>query len=111
MASDINKLPSRKTSSGMQMETRPLHIEEWLDKLPYIDFEKTGQLLFEAIQATNKESIKPSVRLELVELYHRPYQYYLDLQIKTGTQHTLQSISTMQAQLEILKKIRYLKDP
>jgi cyclic-di-GMP-binding protein len=105
MASDLNKLPNRKTSSGVQMETRPLHIEEWLDKLPYIDFEKTGQILFEAIKATNKESIKPSVRLELVELYHRPYQYYLDLQIKTGAQHTLQSISTMQAQLEILKKI------
>ena len=105
MATDINSLPQRKTSTGMQMETRPLHIEEWLDKLPYIDFEKTGRILYEATKATNKEAIKPSVRLELVELYHRPYQYYLDLQIKTGAQHTLQSISTMQAQLEILKKI------
>ncbi len=105
MKTNISSLPTRKTSSGSQIETRPLYIEEWLDKLPYVDFEKTGQILHEAIKATNSESIKPSVRLELVELYHRPYQYYLDLQIKTGSQHTLQSISSMQSQLAILKKI------
>ncbi len=105
MASDINSLPTRKTSTGIQIETRPLHIEEWLDKLPYIDFQKTGKILYEAIKATNKESIKPSARLQLVELYNRPYQYYIDSQIKTGAQHTLQSISSMQSQLDILKKI------
>lgn len=89
----------------MRIETRPLHIEEWLDTLPYIDFQKTGKILYDATSATNKENIKPSVRLELVELYNRPYQYYLDSQIKTGAQHTLQSINSMQAQLDILKKI------
>ena len=105
MASDIDSIPTRKTSTGMQIETRPLHIEEWLDKLPYVDFQKTAEILHEAIKATNKETIKPSVRIELVELYNRPYQYYLDSQIKTGAQHTLQSISSMQAQLAVLKKI------
>ncbi|NKB38863.1 MAG: hypothetical protein GKR93_17155 [Gammaproteobacteria bacterium] len=105
MAADVDSIPMRKSSAGMQLETRPLHIEEWLDKLPYIDFQKTGRILYQTIQATNKESIKPATRLELVELYNRPYQYYLDSQIKTGAQHTLQSISSMQAQLAILKKI------
>ena len=105
MVAELDSAPMRKTSGGMRIETRPLHIEEWLDKLPYIDFQKTGTILHEAIQATNKESIKPATRLELVELYNRPYQYYLDSQIKTGAQHTLQSISSMQAQLAILKKI------
>ena len=105
MSSDINSIPTRKTASGMKIETRPLHIEEWLDKLPYIDFQKTSKILHEAIKATNKEALKPSVRIELVQLYNRPYQYYLDSQIKTGAQHTLQSISSMQAQLDILKKI------
>lgn len=105
MTSDISSLPTRKTSTGMRIETRPLHIEEWLDALPYIDFQKTGKILYEATSATNKENIKPAVRLELVELYNRPYQYYLDSQIKTGAQHTLQSINSIQAQLDILKKI------
>ena len=78
MASDIDSIPTRKTSTGTQIETRPLHIEEWLDKLPYVDFQKTVEILHGAIKATNKETIKPSVRIELVELYNRPYQYYLD---------------------------------
>ena len=95
----------RKTAAGMVVETRPLYIEEWLDKLPYIDFQKTATILHEAVKATNSEQLKPAVRLELVELYNRPYQYYLESQIKAGAQHTLQSISSMQAQLEILKKI------
>jgi len=89
----------------MQIDTRPLHVEEWLDKLPYIDFQKTSKILYDATKATNKETLKPSVRLELVELYNRPYQYYLDSQIRTGAQHTLQSISSMQTQLDVLKKI------
>src|SRR5690606_30427087 len=48
---------------------------------------------------------KAQNRLELVELYHRPYQYYVESQIRTGAQHTLQSIETMQAQVELLKQI------
>ena len=91
MVAELDSAPMRKTSGGMRIETRPLHIEEWLDKLPYIDFQKTGTILHEAIQATNKESIKPATRLELVELYNRPYQYYLDSQIKTK-QHALEQL-------------------
>lgn len=105
MNTDRHNLPMRKTSSGEQIDTRPLYIEEWLDSLPYIDFQKTGQLLYKATLATNQQQVKPSVRLELVELYNRPYQYYLDSQIKTGAQHTPQSIETMQKQINALKRI------
>lgn len=100
-----NSIPLRKTSAGDQIETRPLYVEEWLDSLPYIDFQKTSQLLYEASKATNQQDLKPSVRLELATIYNRPYQYYLDSQIKTGAQHTLQSIETMQSQINILKHI------
>lgn len=105
MKPDLNTIPLRKTSSGAQIETRPLHVEEWLDSLPYVDFQKTSQLLFEASKATNQQDLKPSVRLELATLYNRPYQYYLESQIKTGARHTLQSIETMQSQINILKHI------
>lgn len=87
------------------METRPIYIEEWLDSLPYIDFNKTSRLLLEATAETNTENIKPEVRLELVRLYHRPYHYYLESQIKSGAQHTLQSMETMQGQITVLKQI------
>ncbi len=95
----------RKTPGGEVIDTRPLYVEEWLDSLPYVDFKKTGQTLYEATLATNQQTIKPAVRMELVQLYNRPYEYYIDSQIKAGAQHTLQSIETMQDQVLVLKKI------
>jgi hypothetical protein len=105
MKYDAYSLPMRTTPTGDQIETRPLYVEEWLDSLPYIDFKKTSQLLYDATRATNEQILKPSVRLELVELYNRPYQYYIDSQVRTGAQHTLHSIDTMQEQIQILKRI------
>jgi len=101
MADPSTDLPLR----GGRIETRPLYVEEWLDSLPYVDFRKTARLLCEATRATNEQPLKAQNRLELVELYHRPYQYYVESQIRTGAQHTLQSIETMQAQVELLKQI------
>jgi hypothetical protein len=95
----------RRTAAGEQIETRPLHVEEWLDALPYVDFRRTGRLLVEATRATNAQAIKAANRLELVALYHRPYQYYVESQIRAGAQHTLQSIETVQEQVETLKQI------
>lgn len=90
---------------GSEVETRPLYIEEWLDSLPYIDFRNTIVVLYKALQASNKVAMKANQRMELVTLYHRPYQYYLDTQIRSGAQHTLQSIETMQTQLGGMKQL------
>ena len=105
MNSDYKNLPMRSSSSGQQIDTRPMYVEEWLDALPYIDFKKTSQLLYEATRLTNEQKIKPAIRLELVELYGRPYHYYIDSQIKAGAQQTLQSIETARTQIKVLKKI------
>lgn len=83
------ELPLKKTAKGNEIETRPIYIEEWLDSLPYIDFVKTSSLLNEALIATNKADIKSSTRIELIELYNRPYQYYVASQINTGAQHNI----------------------
>jgi len=101
----LKNLPLRSTSGGQQIDTRPMYVEEWLDALPYVDFKKTSLLLYEATRLTNKQKIKPAIRLELVELYGRPYHYYIDSQIKTGAQQTLQSIESAQQQIKVLKKI------
>ena len=101
----MSQLPTRKSSNGNEIETRPLYIEEWLDSLPYIDFKKTSALLYEALVATNKATIKSTTRIELVELYNRPYQYYVESQIKAGAQHTLQTIDAMQDQVSQMKQI------
>ena len=54
----MSQLPTRKTARGDEIETRPLYVEEWLDSLPYIDFNKTSTLLYDALVATNKATIK-----------------------------------------------------
>ena len=105
MQQKTHSIPTRKVSGSEQIDTLPIYIEEWLDSLHYIDFNKTSQLLYEATNATNKQQVKPEARLELVQLYNRPYHYYLDSQIKTGAHHTLQSIEIMQGQTGIMKKI------
>ena len=77
MANQFTQLPMRKNN---EIETRPMYVEEWLDSLPYIDFVSTSQLMHESLKATNKVQMKPGQRMELVTLYNRPYQYYVDSQ-------------------------------
>ncbi len=105
MPAEQHSIPLRKTARGEQIDTRPLYVEEWLDTLPYIDFHRSAPLLLDATRATNEQSIKASTRIELVKMYHRPYQYYIDSQIKTGARHTLHSMEKMQRQLQSLKHI------
>jgi len=104
MQQETHSTPKRRGSTGTHMETRPIYIEEWLDSLPYVDFNKTSRLLLEATELTNRENIKPEIREELVRLYYRPYLYYLDSQIKSGAQHSLQTMETLQGQVGVLKQ-------
>jgi cyclic-di-GMP-binding protein len=101
----MDQLPLKKSGRSSEIETRPIYIEDWLDTLPYIDFKKTSSLLNEALLATNKANLKPAARLELIKLYNRPYQYYIESQIKTGAQHTLQTIDAMGSQVSQMKQI------
>ena len=105
MSQPLHRLPLRQTAEGERIETRPAYVEEWLDSLPYMDFDKTVRLLHQATEATNRQPLKPAERLELVELYSRPYQFYLDSRIRSGMQHSLQSIETLQAQIDVMKGI------
>ncbi|MCG8324943.1 MAG: hypothetical protein MI673_05455, partial [Thiotrichales bacterium] len=90
---------------GQVVDTRPMIIEEWLDTLPYVDFDRTSSLLLEAIKGSNQVTINPSDRIELIALFNRPYQYYLGAQVKMGAQHTQQSIETMQNQSLPMKQL------
>lgn len=98
---DNNQLPLR----GGAIETRPIYVEEWLDSLPYVDFNNTTRLLHAALKASNAVPMKANQRLELASLYNRPYQYYLDTQVGAGARHTLQSIDKMQLQVAHMKSL------
>ena len=95
----MKRLPKKGKKS--QIETRPAYIKDWLDTLPYVDFEKTGQLLEAALQATNETELKPATRLALIKLYDRPYQHYLAARI----QGQGQSASALQERADLLKRI------
>ncbi|MDX1518846.1 MAG: hypothetical protein R3318_01905 [Gammaproteobacteria bacterium] len=106
MIDQNHNIPMRKgNDGGLVVDTRPMIIEEWLDTLPYVDFDRTTRMLSEALKGSNQLPMKPSDRIDLIALYNRPYQYYLETQVKMGSQHTLQSIETMQKQSLPLKQI------
>lgn len=86
-------------------ELRPAYLEEWLDALPYADFDKTCQRLIQALGGTNHAELKASVRLELMEQYIRPYEYLLGTWIKHGDPPSLQTMDITLAHIERVKKI------
>lgn len=73
------------------IEIRPAYIEDWLETLPYANFHKTVALLSEAVKATNQVPMKPAQRFELVSLYHRSYDYYIETQIRNLSKQTSSS--------------------
>ncbi len=97
----MDQLPLKGKKHRNRIETRPAYIEDWLDALPYVDFAKTSRLVDAALQATNKADIKPSSRLALIELYDRPYQYYLASRILSRGQTTF----ALQYRAGLLKRI------
>ena len=95
----MKQLPQKGKAN--RIETRPAYIKDWLDALPYIDFEKTSQLLHAALRATNDTGIKPSTRLRLIKLYDRPYQYHLVARIRDREQTAV----VLQQRAGMLKQI------
>lgn len=87
------------------VELRPAHLEDWLDALPYADFLKTAQLIEEALRGTNRAALKPGQRLELLELYWRPYRYLLNTLVKGGAQPVLRAAEQLQQRIEGLKRV------
>jgi len=77
-----NDLPMRKKGQQLIIEIRPAYIEDWLETLPYTNFHKTVSILSEAVKATNMVPMKAAQRFELITLYHRSYDYYIDTQIR-----------------------------
>lgn len=97
----MKQLPLKDGAGGNQIETRPALVKDWLDTLPYIDFEKTGRLLDLALRATNDAEMKPSTRLKLIKLYDRPYQYHLAARIRDREQ----TAAVLQQRAGLLKQI------
>jgi cyclic-di-GMP-binding protein len=64
-------LPDMQTPSG-PVETRAKEVQQWLSSLPLADSLATSQQLFHTLHALNRMPLEAKVRLEIMELYHRP---------------------------------------
>lgn len=84
------------------VETRPAHVEDWLDSLPYANFEKTASLLEDALRKTNQEKLKAAARLQLVDIYWRPYHYLLNTHRKGTSARDQVRLEMIQQRAEAL---------
>jgi len=91
----------------MKVETRPAHVEDWIDTLPYANFEKTAQLLEEALRDTNREQIKLATRLQLLSIYWRPYRYLLQTYLKGESSVGLRGVDAVQQRVGGLKRVAF----
>lgn len=106
MELDNRDIPYRKSSDGnIVIETRPLVIEEWLDTLPYADFQKACNKLLIAVRESNQQKMKYTQRLELATLYHQPYRYLMESQLDIRSHHTQNAILSLQSNLDLLKEL------
>ncbi len=84
-------------------DTRPAYVEEWLETLPYTDFDKTTALLIQALSHCNQQELKAATRFELLELYLHPYEYLLETWVKSSDNSS--SLESRHRYIEPLKQI------
>lgn len=104
MSIEQNMLPMRKKGQQQIIDVRPAYVEDWLETLPYADFAKTVTLLTEAVKASNQVAMKASQRFELVTLYHRSYEYYIETQIRNLANQATLSVGQQFIQAENMKR-------
>ncbi len=104
MPIEQNNLPMRKKGQQLIVDVRPAYVEDWLETLPYTDFSKTVSLLTEAVKASNQVAMKASQRFELVRLYHRSYEYYIETQIRNLANQVTLSVGQQFIQAENMKR-------
>jgi cyclic-di-GMP-binding protein len=67
-------LPATSRSLA-DIERRPGKVEKWIASLPLLNVSETGHKLCASLQAYNRSSVEPSLRLELLELYRAPIRH------------------------------------
>ena len=71
-------LPKISEQSNPTVETRAVYVEEWVEGLAYANPPRLVEQMLEALRALNEQPLKPTHRLQLLELYVKPFQFALD---------------------------------
>lgn len=94
-----------ETGRSTAVEVRPAYVDDWLDTLPYADFDKTAALLHGALSAVNTQRLKPAQRFELLNLYVRPYRYLLGNYAKTEVLPGAHALEAKQRTVDALRHV------
>ncbi len=86
-------------------ETRINHLEDWLNALPYANFQRTMEMMAYALDQTNRQALRPQLRFELIKLYLHPYFYLLDTHIKQKPQTDLQNVKQARERSDQLRAV------
>ena len=71
-------LPRLDASPDPGVEIRPVYVEEWLESLAYANPPTLLDQTLQALERLNRQPLKPSLRLGLLDLYMSPYAFALD---------------------------------
>ncbi len=90
---------------GRDCELRPEYLEQWLEALPFADFEHASSRILKALILTNRSKLKASVQLELMGQYLRPLHYLMEPRVGELPQPTAELMHQRQHELMVLQDI------
>ena len=97
-------LPKIDEHADPTVETRAVYLEEWAEGLAYANPPRLLEQVFASLQALNKQPLKPSHRLALMELHVKPYCFALEFKRKQRTALTSQAMERQRAVSRQLRK-------
>ena len=98
-------IPSIAEKLDPTVERRGVYVEEWIEALPYANPGVLANNLLETVAKLNRNPVKPAVRLGLMELYAKPYEYLLDLQRKHGASRTVAAFEKHRADSDAARRV------
>ncbi len=100
-------VPAMSPQPDPAVEVRPVYAREWIEGLPYANPLNLVTALHRALLALNRNPMKPTLRLELLELYLRPYSYLLELEEKQGPVHSIAGLEKSRAGTDATKNVAH----
>ncbi len=100
-------VPAMSAQPDPSVEIRPVYAREWIESLPYANPLNLVTALHRALAALNRSPMKPVLRLELLELYLKPYGYLMELEEKQGPVHSIAGLEKNRAGTDATKNIAH----
>ncbi len=100
-------VPAMSAQPDPAVEIRPVYAREWIEGLPYANPLNLVTALHRGLAALNRSPMKPALRLELLELYLRPYGYLMELEEKQGPVHSIAGLEKNRAGTDATKNVAH----